>query len=317
MNIVLVNSLNVDETIYKHIKDDLVALGHNFEYYLTKPESEKELYDRVKDADIIIDDNTKISGNIIKKCAKLRYIDVAFTGVDHIDLEACKEKNIVVSNASGYSTEAVSELVISYILGFLRNLIKFDSLTRSFKDKENILGEELKGKTVGVIGAGKIGSRVIGLLKAFEINLLVYNRSIKEDLVKEGIKFVSLQDLLKNSDIVTVHIPLNSETTNFIGEKEINLLKKDVIIINTSRGPVIDEKALYEALKNHKIQGACIDVYSKEPPLEKDNPLVSLDNVILTPHIGYFTKEAMIKRVNIAIDNLHSYLNGEIKNRII
>lgn len=320
MNIVLINTLFVDEKYLKEQKSSFNKMGHYFSYYLAKPKDDEELISRVKDADIIIDDKTPLREKILKKCAKLKYIDVAFTGIDHIDVDYCKENNIKISNAQGYATEGVAELTVSFILAFLRNILPLDSLTRNHCSKGNIIGKEIKEKTVGIIGTGAIGIRTIELLKPFGTKIIAFSRTIKKEVIEMSVEYKELKDVMKYSDIISINVPLNSDTNKLINKDMLDLMKPDALLINTARGGVLDEEYLTEILKNKKIAGACLDVFEEEPPLnETYNELLSLSNVILTPHVAYFTEEAMKKRAEIAFDNLYSYLNNSVnfKNRII
>jgi D-3-phosphoglycerate dehydrogenase len=173
------------------------------------------------------------------------------------------------------------------------------------------LGSELHGKTFGIIGTGQIGSQVARLANAFGCKVLAFNRSKK---AISNVEFSNLDYLLKNSDIVSLHVPLTKETRHLLGEREMNLMKNTAILINTARGPVVDYHALATALKNNNIAGAAIDVYEKEPPLDKNHPLLEAPNTILFPHIGYATKEAIQLRGKIVIDNIFQWLAGKPQN---
>ncbi len=317
MKIVLLNDLLINKGLYEGIKRDLSSLGHEFIYYLKAPKNDEEILKRIKDADILIVDNTKISEDVLSKCLNLKYIDVAFTGYDHIPQTYCKEHKIEVSNCSGYATEAVAELNLAFIISLLRDLRNNEIKTRKGKTHGNLLGEELDNKVVGIIGTGKIGARLNELLQAFNLRVLAYSRTIKKELVQKGATYVDLKDIMSKSDFVCLTLPLNKESEHLIGEKEIAMMKKDAYLINTSRGGIVDEVALVNALKEKRIKGAALDVFSIEPPLNKDNELLKLNNVILSPHIGYMTKEAMKKRAEIAFSNLYAYLNGDLANKVI
>lgn len=317
MKIVLLNDLLVNKDFYKNVERDLKKLGYDFIYYLDKPKNDEEIIERIKDCDILIDDNTPLSVEVLKEAKNLKYIDVAFTGVDHIPLKYCHEKKIVVSNCSGYATEAVAELILCCILTLARDLKRLDSEMREDKTNINFLGSELSERVVGIIGTGKIGGRLIELLRAFNLRILAYSRTIKKSIVQKGVTYVDLNDLLKNSDYVCLTLPLDDSSFHLIGEKELRLMKKTACIINTARGPVIDETALINALKNNIIRGAALDVFNVEPPLDDNNELLKLNNVLLSPHIGYRTNEAMKKRAEIALSNLYSFLEKKTKNRII
>lgn len=315
MKIVLINSLNVEEDKLKQLQFELASLNHEFFYYLNPPISIEEYQNRIKDADVLIIDNIKTTGDVLKAAKKLKYLNVAFTGLDHVDLGYCKEHNITISNASGYSTEAVAELTIGLIISYLRNVLFFDKVTRDLKTKGNLFGEELENKVVGLFGFGKIARRVFELLKPFNVKILTYSHHKIKDLPKD-VSQVDFNTLLNESDIISIHTPLNEETRGIFDYSSFKMMKKKPLIINTARGPIIDKDSLIRALKEDLISGAALDVYDKEPPLDSNDPLIAFSNLILLPHIGYFTKEAMIKRFEIIKDNLFNYINGETKNRV-
>ncbi len=315
MKIVLINSLNVEEDKLKQLQFELASLNHEFFYYLNPPISIEEYQNRIKDADVLIIDNIKTTGDVLKAAKKLKYLNVAFTGLDHVDLAYCKEHNITISNASGYSTEAVAELTIGLIISYLRNVLFFDKVSRDLKTKGNLLGEELENKVVGLFGFGKIARRVFELLKSFNVKILTYSHHKIKDLPKD-VSQIDFNTLLNESDIISIHTPLNEETRGIFDYSSFKMMKKKPLIINTARGPIIDKDSLIRALKEDLISGAALDVYDKEPPLDSNDPLIAFSNLILLPHIGYFTKEAMIKRFEIIKDNLFNYINGETKNRV-
>lgn len=177
-----------------------------------------------------------------------------------------------------------------------------------------IQGQEIHGKTVGIIGTGTIGIHTAKLFKAFGAKVLGYNRSEKQEAKDAGVEYVSLDTLIKESDIISIHLPLTEDTKHTIGEKELDNMKESAIIINVARGPIIDNKALANALNEGKIAGAGIDVFDMEPPIPNDYPLLHAKNALLTPHVGYLTDEAMVLRAQIAFDNVMAYINGEDKN---
>jgi D-3-phosphoglycerate dehydrogenase len=238
-------------------------------------------------------------------------ISVAFAGVDHIAMELCRKKNIIVSNAAGYSNHAVAELTLGSAIVLYRNIIRSDSQTRKLSTREGFLGLELYGKVFGIIGAGQIGAEVAHLANAFGCKVLAYNRSTKNI---PNVEFCNLDYLLEKSDIISLHIPLSKETKNLINAEKLKRVKPSAILINTARGPIVDYNALTAALQNNKIAGAAIDVYEKEPPLEENHPLFKAPNVILLPHIGYATKEAIELRGRIVVENIYKWFEGNPQN---
>ena len=211
-------------------------------------------------------------------------------------------------NAAGYSTHAVSELAIGLMLDVMRHITELHTNTLLSMTREGFLGHELYGKTVGVVGTGAIGTAVCRLLIAFGCNVLAYNRSEHEEVKLLGVTYVTLPELLQQSDIVTLHVPLTPETTHLIGAKELAMMKPSAILINTARGNVVDIPALAIALDEGRIAGAGVDVYEKEPPLEEEHPLLQIENCILVPHIGYATREAFDIRANIVMNSVRQFL---------
>lgn len=313
MKISLIDPLEVKESYIKEQKEKLEKLGHEFTYYEESCQNDEEKIERLKDQDIAIITNKPVSRKVIEN-TNLELIDVAFTGVDHVDLDACKENNIKVLNASGYSDDSVAELVIGLAIGVLR---KFDKNNENiFEGKSNpLLGSLIKGKTFGVIGTGNIGKKLIELLQVFGCDIIAYSRTEKDDIKALGVEYVDLETLLKKSDIVSLHIPNNKETKHFLGKEELDLMKEGAVLINCARGAVVDNDYLAKLLNENKLRVG-IDVFDMEPPLPEDYPLRNAKNVILTNHVAFYTEEAMQIRAEIVFDNLYSYLKGEIKNEI-
>lgn len=313
MKISLIDPLLVDDKIIEKNKKKLEDLGHEFQYFKDSAKDDDEIIERLNDSDVAIITNNKFSKKVIDN-TNLKLIDVAFTGYNHVDMAACKENDIIVENASGYSDDSVAELVIGLTISLMR---KFDKNNKNIFEDEffNLLGQIIKGKTVGIIGTGKIGTRVIELFKAFGANILAFNRSEKDEVKNLGAKYVGLEELLKNSDIVSIHLPQNDETIGSIGKDELDLMKDKAVLINCARGPIVDNKYLAKLLNEDKLR-AGIDVFDMEPPLEKDYPLRKAKNVLLTNHVGYLTEEAMKIRCEIVFDNLYKFLDGEIVNRV-
>ena len=313
MKISLIDPLMVDNEIIEKHKKKIEGLGHEFQYFKQSAKDDDEIIERLKDSQVAIITNNKFSKKVIDN-TNLKLIDVAFTGFNHVDMAACEENDIIVENASGYSDDSVGELVIGLTIAVMR---KFDQNNKNiFQDESfNLLGQIIKGKTVGIIGTGKIGTRVVEIFKAFGANILAYNRSEKDQVKNLGAKYVSLEELLKNSDIVSIHLPQNDETIGFIGKNQLDLMKDKAILINCARGPIVDNTYLAKLLNEDKLR-AGIDVFDMEPPLDKDYPLRNAKNVLLTNHVGFFTEEAMKIRCEIVFDNLYKFLDGKIVNRV-
>lgn len=316
MKITILEPLAVEEEKLRKMAEYITKDGHELDIYNSKGKNDEELIERVKDTDILIIANSPLSGDVIRSAKNLKMIAVAFTGVDHVDLDACRERDIIVSNAAGYSTSSVAELAFGMMISIYRNLVPLDEVTRKGGTKDGYRQIDLYEKTLGVVGTGAIGSHVANIGLAFGCKVIAYNRSVNKELQDKGVEFVSLEELLKMSDIVTIHLPLNDSTKGLIGEKEIALMKENSILINTARGPIVDNKALAKALKNRDILGAGIDVFDIEPPLNLDEELLDTDNTVLAPHIGFATEEAMLRRAEITFDNVDSFIKGSPKNLI-
>lgn len=316
MKITVLEPLGVLKEKLESIAKPIVDKGHKLEIFEEKTGDVSKLKERVKDTDILVIANSPLSGEVIRSAKNLKMISVAFTGVDHVDLEACKENNILVSNAAGYSTPSVAELTFGLIISLLRNIVPLDKKTRQGKTKEGYRQRDLYGKTLGVVGTGAIGKNVAEIGLAFGCDVIAYNRSENEELKEKGVRYLELDELMKKSDIVTIHLPLNDETIGIIDEHKISLMKEDALLINAARGPIIDNKALAKALKDRKIAGAGIDVFDMEPPIPQDYELLDTDNTILTPHIAYATEEAMVRRAEIVFNNIDAWLNKKPVNII-
>lgn len=310
MNIICVEPLGISQEHFEELKKEFVSLGHNFSYYLDRKEDADTLASRMKDADIAIISNIKLPTIVLQQCNHLKYISVAFTGLDHIDLAYCREHNIAVQNAAGYSTVAVSELAIGLMLDVMRRITALDAVTRQGGSRGMFLGRELHGKTVGVVGTGAIGTATIRLLLAFGCKVVAYNRSEHEEVKALGVAYTDLDSLMRQSDIITLHVPMTPETHHLISRERIAMMKSNAILINTARGNVVDIPALAEALKSGRIAGAGIDVYEQEPPLPSNHPLTDAPNCVCVPHVGYASREAFDIRADIVFDHVRNYLNS-------
>jgi len=299
---------------FEHIKDKFLELLKDAEIEVVmnpygRVIKEDEMVELIKDMDGIIVGIDPITKRVIYNASKLKVISKYGVGVDNIDLESVKERNIVVTNTPNANSNAVAELTVGLIISVLRNIPLSDRRVRE-KKWDRFIGYELYGKTLGVIGTGSIGKRVIKLLKGFDLNILCYDKFPDYEWAeKENIKYVNFDELLKRSDIITIHIPLTEETRHLISERELSLMKKTAVIINTSRGGIINERDLYKFLKEGKIYGAGLDVLEDEPP--QNSPLIELDNVVITSHIGAHTQESIENMAFMAIDNLISVLKGK------
>ena len=315
MNIVLLESLGVPEEVLNACAKPLVDAGHTFKAY-PKDTDPKVQIERAKDADVIMIANMPLSGEVISACPNLKYIDVAFTGVDHVDLDAARAKGVKVSNAAGYSNEAVAELTLCMMLALLRNVPQVEARCRAGQTKDGLVGVELMGKTVGIVGVGAIGTRTAELCHAFGCKVLGNKRHVRGD-EPDYIEFVSLEELLSRSDIVSLHCPLNEDSRGMINKDTIAKMKPSALLINAARGPVVDSQALADALNNGDLGGAGIDVFETEPPLNLDHPLLHSKNTIVTPHVAFASAESMETRCKIVFDNIAQWMNGHQTNIIL
>lgn len=314
MLVKLLEPLRVPKELIEELAEPIKERGHEFVYYEEKTTDSNELAERSKDADVVMIANNPYPAEVIEKLDNLKLINVAFTGVDHVAGNAAKEKGVKIANAAGYSDQSVAELVIGLTLDLYRSISQGDKDIRKEEFPGLIQGKEIKGKTVGIIGTGKIGLMTARLFKAFGANLIGYNSSEKEEAKELGLEYVSLDELLEQSDIVSVHLPLNDGTKGFLSKDKLIKMKSSAILINCARGPIIDNDALAELLNDGKIAGAGIDVFDMEPPIPTDYPLLNAKNSVLTPHVAYLTDEAMVARAKIAFDNTVAFLDGNPQN---
>ena len=289
------------------------SLGDEVEVtlYSERAVTDDQMIERAKDANYVVIANQPMSEYVLEGLKNIELLAVAFTGFDHIPILKCKERGITVCNASGYSNQAVCDLVFGMAIALLRNLRECDNVVRQGGTLQGLVGQELSALTFGVIGTGAIGSQVIKVAQAFGAKVVAYNRSVKP---LENVDFLPLHEVMEKSDIISLHLPINETTKGIIGREEINLMKKNAILINCGRGPLVDIDALADALHQNLIGGAAIDVFYTEPPLEENHPLFTTPNTLLTPHVAFATNEAFVKRAHIVIDNIKAYINKQPVN---
>jgi glycerate dehydrogenase len=275
--------------------------------------------ERSIDADFVLTNKVVFDANTLAQLPKLRYIGVLATGYNVVDLQAAKKHNIVVTNIPAYSTNSVAQLIFAHIFAHY-NKVESHSEHVHKGGWQNAIDfsyflspqTELAGKTMGIIGYGKIGSTVAKIALAFEMKVLIANRSIKNNL-PENVAQVSIGEVFSESDIVSINCPLTENNVGFVNHKLIGLMKPTALLINTGRGPLINETDLAKALNNETIAGASLDVLSTEPPAI-NNPLIGAKNCIITPHIAWATYEARTRLMNIAFENLKAYIEGAAQN---
>jgi phosphoglycerate dehydrogenase-like enzyme len=309
MKIVIAEPLGLTPQTFSPILQEWSSLGHELEIFFDRNENPEILTQRIKDADIVLISNIPLNESILSNCPNLKFISVAFTGLDHIDLNYCNSNHIVVKNCAGYATTAVAELTIGLILDLYRHISFLDQKTRIGGTRNNFLGKQIKDKIVGIIGTGAIGTETALLAQQFGAKVIAWSRTSRSELTKMGIRYVSLEELMTISDIISIHTPLNIETENLIHEALLNLCKPTAVIINTARGKVVDMECLARFLNEGKLGGAAFDVFEKEPPLPENHPLLHTPNCVVVPHIAYATEESFAKRIELVFQNVKNFLN--------
>ena len=303
--------VNASKMNYDHALDFSV-LSSDVQVY--DDSTNEELIERIQGARVVVTKELPVGADLLSQFPDtVKLIVEAGTGYNNIDLNAAKERGITVCNIPAYSTERVAHTVIMMILNFASTLQKqISMLTKgdrsNFTKYLQVSHTEVNGKTLGVVGAGHIGMEVIKVAKALGMNILVHTRTPKAD--GDGIRYVSLDELLEHSDYITLHCPLNEQTKYMINKEAISKMKPSAVIVNTGRGPLINEADLCEALAAKRIAGAGLDVQEVEPPAE-DSPLYTLDNVIITPHMGWKGLETRQRLVGIIRDNVQAFFKGE------
>jgi phosphoglycerate dehydrogenase-like enzyme len=293
MKIVIIEPMGITN---QEIQSQL--LGHNITECDSRTWSDEQLIQFISDAEIIALTNRSISAAIINAATKLRLIAVAFSGIDHVDLQAAKQRNILIKNAAGYANTAVAELVFGFMISLARNIP--DNNQKIRHQATTNTGIELKNKTLGIIGYGAIGSEVERLAHAFQMNPLIYDRKSP----------VTLDDVFSQSDFVTLHVPLTNETKGMVDLNLLSKMKKSAYLINCARGPIVNSVDLNAALEQQLIAGAAVDVFDMEPPLPKDYPLFAAPNLIATPHIGFNTQEALTTKGLLTVKNIQRFISA-------
>lgn len=296
---------------------EMEELGEVTVYDRTPPEL---IVERIGDAEAVYTNKTPVSKSTLEACPDIKYIGVLATGYNVVDVEAAKEKGIPVSNIPAYGTEAVAQFTIALLLELCHHIgahsqcVMKGEWTRS-EDFcfWNYPLTELAGKTMGIIGFGRIGQATAKIAQALGMDVLACSRNRDESLESETCRYTDLDELLANSDVISLHCPLSPDTQGIINKETISKMKDNVMLLNSSRGPLIVEEDLMEALNSGKVGGAAVDVISVEP-MKEDNPLLKAKNCIITPHIAWAPKETRQRLMDIAVDNLRSYMEGQPGN---
>lgn len=313
---------------------------HEFKLIAEPLNDKTNLTEEIKQAEVISCFTfSRVGQDVLKQFPNLKLIALRSVGFNHIDIDYCKEHNIQVVNSLGYGNVTVAEFAFGLILDVMRKISRsYMNLKNEHLGSDIYTGFELKNKTIGIIGTGAIGAEVVRIAKGFGMNVLAYDIFPKDILIQEyGVKYISLDELLKASDIISLHAPLTDNNFHLINEEKIKLMKPSAVIVNTARGELIDTKALYTALSENRIFGAGIDVLEAENMLTKPDAVVDFDyltndnirqtlinerllklhNVVVTPHIAYNTQEAQDRILHITINNISSFFEGKITNSVI
>jgi glycerate dehydrogenase len=297
---------------------DLESLGQVTVYERTKPE---DTVARAAEADIVLTNKVMIGRTEIEQLPHLRYIGVLATGYNVVDIMAAHEHGIIVTNVPAYSTESVAQMVFAHLLTVTNRIEHYAIQNRAgrwsnnpdFSYSDTVL-TELAGKTIGIVGLGNIGSRVAQIALAFGMKVKAFT-SKSADLLADGIQKTDMQELISTSDILSMHCPLTDSTRHLINADTLRLMKKTAIVINTGRGPLVDDQAVADALEQKRITAYCADVLTEEPP-KADNPLLKQQNAYITPHIAWATTEARVRLVQVATDNVRAFLKGTPQNTV-
>lgn len=296
------------------------ALGELTVYDRTSLTDEKEIADRIGDAEIVITNKTPISKNTLEVCKNVKYIGVLATGYNVVDVETAKQKKIPVCNIPTYGTEAVGQFAIALLLEICHHIGHHNQAVQEGRWENNpdwcfwdypLI--ELAGKTIGIIGYGRIGQSTGRIAQALGMKVLAFDSFKNPSLESETCKYAELEELFANSDVIALHCPLFPSTQGIINKHNIAKMKDGVIIINNSRGPLIVEEDLKEALNSGKVAAAGLDVVSTEP-IKGDNPLLQAKNCIITPHISWAPKESRQRLMDIAVNNLKAFIDGKPVN---
>ena len=296
--------------------EKLQDIGQLTVYDRTKPE---EIVERAKEAEIVLTNKVCLHQQVLEQLPKLRYIGVLATGYNVVDLATARERGITVTNVPAYSTESVAQMVFAHLLTVTNRTEHYAQLNRKgtwtaspdFSYWDTSL-TELAGKTIGIVGLGNIGRRVAAIAQAFNMKVVAYT-SKKADELPKGISKMTLDELLAESDVVTLHCPLTPDTQQLINRQTLQRMKATAILINTGRGPLVNDQDVAEALNEKRLQAFCADVLTEEPP-KADNPLLACENAFVTPHIAWATKEARSRLVDVAVSNVRAFVEGKPQN---
>ncbi len=307
----------ISDEIRNYVKDHCELI----DFDLTNPNRYEELKSKIREAQGIIVLATPIDRDLLNSAPNLKVVSNITVGYNNYDIEAMKERGVIGTHSPGILDKTVADHILALILTVGRRINEQNDFIKSGKwngmENSNLFSKDISGSQLGIIGMGRIGEEVAKRAKGFSMDVKYFNRNRKREVEESmGIGYLKMEDLLKTSDFIVISTPLTDETYHLIGQEEFSLMKEDAIFINTSRGPVVDEKALIKALENKEIAGAGLDVFEKEP-LEKDNPLLLMDNVVLTPHLAGGTKKTMDALAWNAARSMVESLQGKRVDSII
>ena len=314
MKVALREPLGVPEATIRELAAPIEAAGHEFVSYPEKTTDAAELARRSAGVDVVMIANNPYPAEVVRGAGALKLVAVAFTGIDHVGLDACRERGVTVCNCAGYSDVSVAELTVGLTIDVLRHVVPADAAVRAGGTSAGLMGREIAGKTVGIVGTGHIGCAAGRLFRAFGARVLGYARHESAAAAEAGIEQVGLAELLAQSDIVSLHVPLNDGTRGWFDADKISAMKDGAVFVNCARGAIVDNDALAAALDSGKLSGAGVDVFDMEPPLPVGYALASAPNCVLTPHVAFLTEEAMQRRAKIEFDNVSAWLAGHPQN---
>ena len=294
----------------------LEEMGALTVYERTKPE---ETIDRAKDAEVVLTNKVLLKRQEIEQLPKLRYIGVLATGYNVVDLEAAREHGIIVTNVPAYSTLSVAQMVFSHLLTVTNHTEHYARQNREGKwtaspdfSYMDMPVTELAGKTFGIVGLGNIGQRVAMIAAAFDMSVVAYTSKLADQL-PPYIQKRTLDEVLAESDVLSLHCPLTPDTQHLVNRQTLQKMKPSAILINTGRGPLISDQDVADALNNNRLKAFCADVLTEEPP-KADNPLLRCENAYITPHIAWASSEARVRLLDVAINNVRAFLDGKPQN---
>ena len=301
-----------------HLEPRVYGLAREVGWHVERPSDEAQLVEWIGDADVVVNLRASVyfPRPVLEQFPKLRLISIWAVGTDNVDLEACRDLGITVCNTPGYAAIGVAEHAIALALAVTHQLAAGDRRIRGGGWQDARIAQ-LHGKTLGVIGVGPIGLRMVELGRALGMDAVAWTfRPSQERASSLGVELVSLEELLQKSDVVSIHLPITEESRHLLGSTQLAMMKSSAIIVNTGRGPVIDEPAMVQALQEGRLAGAGLDVFTAEP-LSQDSPLCSLDNVVLSPHVGAMSPETSLAGLAMALDNIEAFLAGIPTNTVV